>query len=617
MRIGSWFLTISAVLALSASALGQGATKIRSVTTLPAACSPGSGTVAADMVSLFSSGTSFLYECSASNTWALVGTFPTSGTGFLYLNSGLPSIAPAPSAQVATSTVASPVAGTFYRMECVSACAVTLPTSLPAQPNWGIVVQNNSGANAVTLTTPGSIQLNESSSNMTVPLGSSVFVGVSGTEYVATNAAAMQNYANAFVGNQSISGNLQVTGNITVTGTLNMTCSTCGNQTTFTLNTVALSNPGAGFSGFGFDTTGNGGKFTIWENGVQSVPSTVMAAETSRALAAEALLAPLASPTFTGAVNLPATSAADSSSKAATTAFVQNLLSGNTNFKQLKCAASGTANALTCSATAGYVYTANDLWQVTVASNNTGSATLQVNSLSLITIKKLQGGANLASGDLVAGGVATMVYDGTNFQLLSQTGNSSATLSGTGLVRQTGVATEIGGDGTTSGNNTLVLATVNAGPGSCGDSTHVCQVTTNGKGLVTGQTAVAITGASTLVGTASDVTAQATSQTTVTLATSPSAGPYRLMLYAALSTVCTTGSNSVTFTLNWTDASNARSLAVGPLTLSAAQAASTFLSLPDLPIYVGSGNVTYTSTVSGACATGTSKYDVHASLRTP
>lgn len=37
-----------------------------------------------------------------------------------------------------------------------------------------------------------------------------------------------------------------------------------------------------------------------------------------------------------------------------------------------------------------------------------------------------------------------------------------------------------------------ILATVNGAPGTCGDSTHACQVTTNGKGLVTSQTPIAI-----------------------------------------------------------------------------------------------------------------------------
>ena len=56
---------------------------------------------------------------------------------------------------------------------------------------------------------------------------------------------------------------------------------------------------------------------------------------------------------------------------------------------------------------------------------------------------------------------------------------------------------QLTGDGTAgpgSGSQALTLATVNSSPGTCGDSTHICQVTTNGKGLVTAQSAVSIGG---------------------------------------------------------------------------------------------------------------------------
>ncbi|HLG99834.1 MAG TPA: hypothetical protein VKX49_26225 [Bryobacteraceae bacterium] len=59
-----------------------------------------------------------------------------------------------------------------------------------------------------------------------------------------------------------------------------------------------------------------------------------------------------------------------------------------------------------------------------------------------------------------------------------------------GITQLTGDATA--GPGT--GSQALTLASVNAGPGVCGDSTHVCQVTTNGKGLVTSQSQIAVTG---------------------------------------------------------------------------------------------------------------------------
>lgn len=60
------------------------------------------------------------------------------------------------------------------------------------------------------------------------------------------------------------------------------------------------------------------------------------------------------------------------------------------------------------------------------------------------------------------------------------------------------------GDATTSaGFTALTFATVNSGPGACGDATHVCAVVTNGKGLVLSQAAVAISGSG--VGTVTSV----------------------------------------------------------------------------------------------------------------
>jgi hypothetical protein len=58
-------------------------------------------------------------------------------------------------------------------------------------------------------------------------------------------------------------------------------------------------------------------------------------------------------------------------------------------------------------------------------------------------------------------------------------------------------AGDLSGDLSTAGGTATTLATVNSGPGTCGDSTHVCVVTTNGKGLVTSQTTSAIAAAGT------------------------------------------------------------------------------------------------------------------------
>jgi hypothetical protein len=54
--------------------------------------------------------------------------------------------------------------------------------------------------------------------------------------------------------------------------------------------------------------------------------------------------------------------------------------------------------------------------------------------------------------------------------------------------------TALHGDGAATGPGSALftLTTVNSGAGACGDSTHFCVPTTNGKGLVTSQTAVAL-----------------------------------------------------------------------------------------------------------------------------
>lgn len=50
---------------------------------------------------------------------------------------------------------------------------------------------------------------------------------------------------------------------------------------------------------------------------------------------------------------------------------------------------------------------------------NTGACTLNVNSLGAKTLKKNYN-SDLATGDILAGQIVTVIYDGTNFQVLSQ-----------------------------------------------------------------------------------------------------------------------------------------------------------------------------------------------------
>lgn len=80
-------------------------------------------------------------------------------------------------------------------------------------------------------------------------------------------------------------------------------------------------------------------------------------------------------------------------------------------------AAGGTANALT--ATLSPIPTALSAGLVVnliIATTNTGAATLNLNSLGVKTIVR-PNGDGLVQGDLLAGRMRTLIYDGTNFQL--------------------------------------------------------------------------------------------------------------------------------------------------------------------------------------------------------
>lgn len=73
---------------------------------------------------------------------------------------------------------------------------------------------------------------------------------------------------------------------------------------------------------------------------------------------------------------------------------------------------------------AATAYTAGDVYVFKAGTANTGACTLNVNSLGAKAIKKnvLQ---SLETGDILVNQIVSVVYDGTNFQLLSEPGNTS------------------------------------------------------------------------------------------------------------------------------------------------------------------------------------------------
>lgn len=90
----------------------------------------------------------------------------------------------------------------------------------------------------------------------------------------------------------------------------------------------------------------------------------------------------------------------------------------------------GLVNALVLTPVPAWTsYSAGQRITTKVAVTNTGAATVNVSALGVQAIKKLNGSTALAAGDMVAGQVLELEYDGTNFQMLSPVGNPPALLS--------------------------------------------------------------------------------------------------------------------------------------------------------------------------------------------
>ena len=78
-------------------------------------------------------------------------------------------------------------------------------------------------------------------------------------------------------------------------------------------------------------------------------------------------------------------------------------------------------------------YVTGAVYRFIAADDNTGPATLNVNSIGAKNIFK-NGTINLVAGDLPAGAAIQVLYDGTQFQLLSLAGTSGATGGGSDQV---------------------------------------------------------------------------------------------------------------------------------------------------------------------------------------
>ena len=70
-------------------------------------------------------------------------------------------------------------------------------------------------------------------------------------------------------------------------------------------------------------------------------------------------------------------------------------------------------------------YTTHDVYEIIFTNANTGSSTININSLGAKTLKKSVS-TNLAAADISSGQSFLIVYDGTNFQVIGLSGSGGA-----------------------------------------------------------------------------------------------------------------------------------------------------------------------------------------------
>lgn len=89
---------------------------------------------------------------------------------------------------------------------------------------------------------------------------------------------------------------------------------------------------------------------------------------------------------------------------------------------------SGSANAYAITPSPAIsAYAAKQAFRMKAANTNTTTSTLNVSGLGVKTIKKYDGATNLSSGDIQAGQVYDLAYDGTNFLILNPGASGTTT----------------------------------------------------------------------------------------------------------------------------------------------------------------------------------------------
>lgn len=196
--------------------------------------------------------------------------------------------------------------------------------------------------------------------------------------------------------------------------------------------------------------------------------------------------------------------------------FSSGWVTTSNGFKQMAVTSTGSSNAYVVTyAPAPAAYVVGQVYSWITNFGVTGSATVNVNSIGALTLKKL-GGSDLAAGDIGTGAAVACMYDGTNCQIVSEL-STAATGTVTSVATNNGIT---GGTFTTSG--TIALASVANNSVLCNNSGSSGAPTAANCGVTGTGNAVLATGptiASAAMGASSTASTQTAGDSTTKLAT--------------------------------------------------------------------------------------------------
>ena len=166
-------------------------------------------------------------------------------------------------------------------------------------------------------------------------------------------------------------------------------------------------------------------------------------------------------------------------------------------------------------------YAAGIAFQFKAANTNTGASTLNVNGQGTQSIVKTDGSA-LVAGDIVSGAIATVMYDGTNFQLLNDSGGAGGTftnitVTGTATIATGNVANLISANVAITGGSITGITDLAVADGGTGSSSLTAENVLIGNGTAAVKFVAPGTTGNVLTSNGTTWISQATSSTTPSL----------------------------------------------------------------------------------------------------